>query len=100
MRSAGCSAACQHNSTSICALGVSTQMPFADGSTDQSRRTKTLVHAQLAAVLRAPEVMLQPSAGDARLTLGRLLRGVVESAKALPRWMDGTCTCCEGPAAG
>ena len=44
--------------------------------------------------------MLQPSAGDARLTLGRLLRGVVESAKAFPRWMDGTCVCCEAPAAG
>ena len=50
--------------------------------------------AQLTAVLRAPEVMLQPSAGDARLTLGRLVRGVVESAKAFVRWMDGTCVAC------
>ena len=58
------------------------------------------MRAQLAAVLRAPEVMLQPSAGDARLTLGRLLRGIVESAKAFPRWMDGTCVCCEAPATG
>ena len=55
---------------------------------------------QLTAVLRVPEMMLQPSAGDARLTLGRLLRGVVESAKAFVRWMDGTCVCCEAPASG
>ena len=55
---------------------------------------------QLTAVLRAPEAMLQPSASDARLMLGRLLRGVVESAKAFVRWMDGTCLCCEDPAVG
>ena len=56
--------------------------------------------AQLTAVLRAPEVLLQPSAGDARLMLGRLLRGVVESAKAFVRWMDGTCVCLRGPRHG
>ena len=62
--------------------------------------TVNLVAAQLTAMLRAPEVMLQPSAGDARLALGRLLRGVVESANAFVRWMDGTCLCCDAPPGG
>lgn len=53
------------------------------------RGGRPLLHVQLA--LLASEVVVSPSMAEVSKQLSRLMRNVVDSAKAFVRWMDGTC---------
>lgn len=51
---------------------------------------------QVALSVIQPEIVVAPSTGEAARQLQRLLRNLVESARAFVRWQDGTCL--EAPA--